>query len=188
MALQLHPSGFLETLPTDECSGPTLYKSTPSRESYGPTLNDFMDKYVTAEYTDKTFLDLAETMKRFSRNWPKLPKDVQRDFLKLILEGNGKMSQSLKEHIDQLNSKNKETFEDTTNSDSKKLEIELSNCKSSDQAVSVMNKFLEDVQKKSNGKVINEVKCIRSDNKYNILMLVVVIILSLLIGFMLHQS
>ena len=178
----LQPDAFLETL--DDCSGPILHRSTQSREAYGPTLNDFMEKYVTADYTEKSFLQLAETLKRFSRNWPKLPKNIQREFIQLILEGNGDMSQSLKEHIEIKNPVKKEKFTD----DSKKLELELSNCTSSDQAVNVMNKFLEDVQKNSNGKVINEIKCTRSDNKYNIMMLFVVIILSLLIGFMVHQS
>lgn len=178
MAANLHPSGFLETL--DECSGPTLYKSTPSRESYAPTLNDFMEKYVSGEYTDQTLIKTLETLKRFSQNWPKLTKNVQRETLKIILEGNGEMSEALKLQIDKNHKKQK--LEEIP------LEKELSLSQNPDEAIKKINNYLENLQKTTNGKVLNEVRCVRSNNQNSIFILLMVIIISLVIGFYCAQK
>ena len=58
----LQPDAFLETL--DDCSGPILHRSTQSREAYGPTLNDFMEKYVTADYTEKIISSISRNIKK----------------------------------------------------------------------------------------------------------------------------
>ena len=90
----LLPSGFLDV--NLECDGPTLYKSTPSREAYAPTLNDFMAKYVTNnKYTDYSLLELASTLKTFSRKWPVLPESIKTEFIELILKGDSDMSKAL---------------------------------------------------------------------------------------------
>jgi hypothetical protein len=174
-APNLFPSAFMDVLPPDSCSGPTLYKSTQSREAYAPTLNAFMEKYVTGEgnYTDQKFLKLAETMKNFSRTWPKLPKQIQREFLTLLLQGNGKMSIALKTQIEKENKPNKET---------NKLEVLLSNSTSPEEASLHINSFIEDVQQKSNGIVLKDVKCVKEEN--NVVFTVTIVIISLLIGFL----
>jgi len=178
-ALNLHPSGYLETL--DSCSGPTRVKTTSSRESYSPTLNDFMEKYANStEYTDQTFIQTLETLKRFSRNWPKLHKNVQKEILQLLLEGNGKMSESLKIIIDEKqDQKKKEHFGNQIS-----LEKQLAESKTSDQATQILNSFLENLQESANGKVLNDVKCITNDNRNSIFIIIVSVIISLLIGFL----
>ena len=79
--MSLHVSHFMET--ANEC-GLRPIKTTQSREYSEPMLNDFMDKYVTADYTDRSFLQTAETLKRFSRNWEKIPDETKNEFLKIF--------------------------------------------------------------------------------------------------------
>lgn len=165
----LHPSGFVEVL--DKCDGPTLYKSQPSRESYAPTLNDFMSKYVTGEYTDLSLQKTAETLKRFSRQWVKLPKNVQGEFLRLILEGNGDLSKALKYEVYGSNSKEN------------KLIQNLHNSRNAEEAADFVNNFLVQVQQQKNSKVLNDLKCAKSSSIKNLAILLIAVILSLVLGY-----
>ena len=67
MALQLHPSGFVET---GSCAGPRYIRSQPNRESSGVLLNEVTDKYV-AEF-DLPYRNMVGYIKEIENNWPKL--------------------------------------------------------------------------------------------------------------------
>lgn len=56
-------------------------RTQPSRESCGVTLNNFMEKYVTKEYRDVDFMDMAILIKNAAKTWNKLPKNVQQEFM-----------------------------------------------------------------------------------------------------------
>jgi len=101
----LFPSGFLEF--DDTCSGPILYRNQPSREqSYEPTLNDFMNKYVTGDMKQNDFIQMLTYLKFFSRQWDKLPNAIRSELLKILSSSDSKMGDvvlqkapSIKEHF-----------------------------------------------------------------------------------------
>lgn len=163
----LHPAGFLETL--DKCSGPILYQSSPSRESYAPTLNDFMEKYVTGDYTDRSFLQTAETLKRFSRSWEKIPNEIKEEFLSLLLKSNSDLGKTLLMNL----KKNK--------NDGKNLETILCECKSSKDAVNKVNTFLSEAKKENES--LKSVKCVTDKHNITKFDLMFYVALSLILGF-----
>ncbi len=87
----LHPSGFIEF--DDPYTGPLLYRSQPSREkTYGPTLSDFMNKYVNQTITNYSFITTLNYLKYFVKHWTKLPAETKEELVELL-----KKSGSIKE-------------------------------------------------------------------------------------------
>ena len=70
--------------PVANCYSACSYetRTQPSRESCGVTLNNFMEKYVTKDYRDVDFMDMAALIKNAAKTWNKLPKNVQKEFMK----------------------------------------------------------------------------------------------------------
>jgi hypothetical protein len=148
----LHPSGFIEF--PDNCSGPKLYRSQPSRSSYAPTLNDFMNKYVTAEYKDNDFIRMATNMKQIVRTWDKVPNDIKKEFIKLIKQSN--KPESGVEHFGDV--------------------------KTDSEAVEKMNEYIDEIKKKNHS--FDNVKVVNNDNRMSIGIIVIVSIVSIVIGFL----
>jgi len=161
----IRPSSFLQTL--DNCSGPTRYKSQPSRESYAPTLNDYTSKYVTGEYTDMSFHRMVETLKRFDRQWTKVPQKIKGEFLELILKGTGNLSKALKVKIDE-DIGNVEFF---SNDISK-----ITNCKSEKEAVGMLNEFIAKAAESN-----DVLKNVEYNNKKNNKIVLSILVLAILV-------
>ena len=89
----LFPSGFLEQ--QTPCQGPLLYRNQPSREANGVRLNNWLDKYATGQYKGGDFLRLATNLRNTSRMWNRLPSDVKRQFIQLIMESDSDISSDI---------------------------------------------------------------------------------------------
>lgn len=89
----LHPSGFVEI--DSDYSGQRLYRSQPSRESKGILLNEYMEKYNVGQYKGGDFLRLATDLKSMSRQWNRLPDDIKRQFVSLMLNSDSDLSKDL---------------------------------------------------------------------------------------------
>ena len=107
----MFPSGFVEF--SDECSGPLLYRNQPSRESYAPTLNDFMNKYVTGEVRSNDFITMLTYLKFFNRQFDKLPSKTKSDILHSLLTSNGSLGRELLRKLKSENKNKIETFGNT---------------------------------------------------------------------------
>jgi hypothetical protein len=108
----LFPTGFVE-YEKDSCEGPLLYRSQPGRETKGITeLNQVVSKYGQGQYKGGDFLRLAQTLKNTSRMWERLPAEVKRQFLELLVTSDSKLSEDIiKKYIKEDNKKVK--FSDT---------------------------------------------------------------------------
>lgn len=90
----LSPSGFIEF--DDPYTGPLLYRNQPSREkTFGPTLSDFMNKYVNQTITDYSFITTLTYLKYFVKHWEKLPKETKQELVALLKKSEGPVSRSL---------------------------------------------------------------------------------------------
>lgn len=89
----LFPSGFLEQ--QTPCQGPLLYRNQPSREADGVRLNNWLDKYATGQYKGGDFLRLATNLRNTSRMWNRLPPDVKKQFIQLIMESDSDISSDI---------------------------------------------------------------------------------------------
>jgi len=113
----LFPSGFLEF--DDTCSGPILYRNQPSREqSYEPTLNDFMNKYVTGDIKQNDFIQMLTYLKFFSRQWDKLPNAIRGELLKILSSSDSKMGDVVLQHSQQMPKRKEHFGEDDSIDDS----------------------------------------------------------------------
>jgi hypothetical protein len=73
-----------------------LYRNQPSREnSYAPTLNDFMNKYVTSD-TNYNFIRTLENLKFFNKHWRKIPKQTQLEIMKTLKDSNSSLASDLR--------------------------------------------------------------------------------------------
>ena len=90
----LFPSHFIEF--DDDCSGPQLYRSQPSRENTnGPRLNDLMNKYTNAEISNFDFINVLTYIKYLNKHWNKLPENTRVELVELLKESKSPLSQSL---------------------------------------------------------------------------------------------
>jgi len=175
----LFPAGFIEY--QDNCSGPQLYRNQYSRESYGPTLNDFMNKYVTKSMTDFNFITMLTYLKYFTKYWEKLPKETQKEILNLLLRSKTGIAKDLRDEIkanDPTKTK-KENFGDI-NSDlnnSKK-----SNAMSKEEAIEEVNDIISEYKQTNDN--YKDVKVIESNNRASIFVISIVAIIALVIGFL----
>lgn len=166
----LFPSGFIEF--QDPCSGPVLYRNQPSRESYGPKLNELMNKYVTGEYTDGDFIRMATNLKQTSRTWNKLPKRIKKEFMDLIMNSNSDLAHDIKKINDKKSNNKVEAFGD----------LDVQNPINEESAVESVNKMIEKL--KSQNANFNNVKAVTSDNRMSIFIIIVVAIVAVVIGFL----
>lgn len=91
----LHPSGFLERM--EPCSGPKLYRSAPSRETGGCTLNDFLAKYnPSSRVTDYKFLETIRDLKEFSRHWPNIPPHIRDEIVTMLKQSDNGLAKELR--------------------------------------------------------------------------------------------
>lgn len=108
----LFPSGFLE-YEKDSCEGPIMYRSQPSRETPGIVeLNQVISKYGVGQYKGGDFLRLANNLKNTSRMWEKLPQEAKRDFIRLIVGSDSKMSHDIIKDFLEKEEKKKVSFSD----------------------------------------------------------------------------
>lgn len=112
----LFPSGFVE-YEKDSCSGPILYRSQPSRETPGIVeLNQVMEKYGNGQYKGGDLLALMNNLKSIQRSWERLPLVAKKDFLKLIIESNTSLSDSIiKKYVNKSEPKIEHFGEDSKN-------------------------------------------------------------------------
>jgi len=90
----LFPSGFIEF--QDPYSGPLLYRSQPSREkTFGPTLGDFMNKYVNQTITNYSFITTLTYLKYFVKHWEKLPRETKEELVDLLKKSEGPITRDL---------------------------------------------------------------------------------------------
>lgn len=154
----LFPAGFIEF--KDPCSGPSLYRNQPSRESNAPRLNDFMNKYVEGgDYTDNDFIRMSANLKNTSKTWNNLPNSIKKEFLNLIINSNSSLADDI---IQERMGKEKQM------SASKRVENFGEN-------VSSESAFDNGVQPKNS-------------NKMNIFIIVIVSIVAIVIGFLIACS
>lgn len=118
----LHPSGFIEF--DDPYTGPLLYRSQPSREkTYGPTLSDFMNKYVNQTITNYSFITTLSYLKYFVKHWNKLPKETKHELVELLQKSQSPISKDLKPSPVVNNVVEAFGEEETGNGNSKKMSI-----------------------------------------------------------------
>lgn len=110
----LFPSYFIE-YEDNPCSGPSLYRSQPSREqSYAPTLNDFMNKYITSDTTALTTTNVLTYLSYLNKHWNKIPSGARKEVLELLKESNSPLGRSLNGNGNG-NGKRIESFTNETN-------------------------------------------------------------------------
>jgi hypothetical protein len=162
----LFPSGFLDT---QECQGPLLYRSQPSRESNGVRLNDYMDKYNVGQYKGGDFLRLGTNLRDTSRMWNRLPENIKKDFLKLIIESDSQLSKDIINKYKKNNAidnfENIEHFGETT-----------------DDVVDSVKNFI--IKMKEKNPEYDNVVVTKKDNKMNIFIITIVSIVAIVIGFL----
>ena len=91
----LHPSGFLER--QENCDGPKLHRSQPSRETGGILLNDFMAKYnPSSRVTDYKFLETVRDLKEFSRQWPNIPPHIRDEIVQMLKASDNGLAKELR--------------------------------------------------------------------------------------------
>jgi hypothetical protein len=152
----LHPSGFLER--QEPCDGIKLYRDQPSRESYAPTLNDYMAKYnPSSRVTDYKFLETIRDLKEFSRHWPNIPTDVRNEIVTMLKESDNDMAKELR--------RKDEHFTDT-----------LEKCGSPAESKKAFNDLIETFANDS------DLTCVNSSHQ--IWMMVIVAIVSIVIAFL----
>ena len=154
----LFPAYFIEF--DDPCSGPSLYRSQPSRENVSaPTLNDYMNKYTNADITNFDFTNLLTYIKYISRHWKKIPNHTKKEIRTLLKESNSpilKDKQTRKRMIDYFTN----TSEDDT------------------------IKSLENMVRQYAPDQADSIQISKKNNMMNIFTLVVVAIVALVIGFL----
>lgn len=160
----LYPSGFVEF--NDSCTGPLRYRNQPSRESSGPTLNDFMNKYVTGDIKYNDYIQMLTYLKFFKRNWNKLGEKEKREIRKLVGSSNSEMARQ----ISPGNFRNIEMFTDTGEVTDEET---------------LMNKLNAYIDKcKQSNSQIKDVKVVCTNRQSSILIIVVVAIVCILLGYM----
>lgn len=161
----LFPSGFLEF--QDSCQGPLLYRNQPSREANGVRLNDYMQKYNVGQYKGGDFIRLGTNLRNTSRMWNRLPQEIKKDFLKLMVESNSDMAKDI---IREYSGNKEETF------------IENFGDTSTDDAVESVNSMIDKMKDKN--VVYDGVKAVRNDSKMSIFIITIVAIVAVVIGFL----
>lgn len=161
----LFPSGFLEF--QDSCQGPLLYRNQPSREANGVRLNDYMQKYNVGQYKGGDFIRLGTNLRNTSRMWNRLPREIKKDFLKLIIESDSDMAKDIiSEKVGNKKENVVEHFGET----------------STDEAVQSVNSMIDKI--KDNNVAYDGVKAVRNDSKMNIFIITIVAIVAVVIGFL----
>ena len=161
----LYPSGFVEF--NDSCTGPLRYRNQPSRESSGPTLNDFMNKYVTGDIKYNDYIQMLTYLKFFSRNWNKLREKEKREIRNLLASSNSEMARQ----IFPGSQRNVEMFTDD-------------GAQENDEET-LMNKLNAYIDKcKQNNDQLKDIKVVSTNPQSNILVLVVVANVCILLGYM----
>lgn len=154
----LFPSGFLEF--DDTCSGPILYRNQPSREnSFAPTLNDFMNKYVTADLNDDDMVRMLTYLKFFSRKWKKLPPNMRNELIHILENSNSELGARLSRDTPNMNVEH------------------FGESESEESMVDSINNFLK-------AKNVDNIKVISSDNRSSIFVIVVIAISAIVLGFL----
>jgi hypothetical protein len=178
---QLFPAGFIEF--KDPCSGPTLYRDQPSRSSYGCTLNDMMNKYVTAEYTDSDFIRMLTYLKHFNRTWDKLTDSTKEEILESLLKSSTSgMASELRSRLfrDEQQDAIIENFGDTTEAAAAAAggnETHLA------EQINKLFKKLEDKYP-----LYKNVKCVPANNRISLLVIIVVAIVCIVLGFLIAYA
>jgi hypothetical protein len=166
----LFPSHFAEF--QDDCSGPFLYRSQPSRESGGITLNDFMQKYVTGDYTEMSFVRMLNSLKHFSTTWKKLPPHIRTEILDILSHSNSDLSVDLqvRPSNDLTQQQHTESFADETPINSEA------------EAISKLTALIDDL--KSRNKNYKNLKVIPCNNVSNLVIIIIVAIVAIVIGYL----
>jgi len=197
---QLFPAGFIET--QDDCSGPTLYRNQYSRESYGPTLNDFMNKYVTGDITNYDFITMLTYLKFFTRQWNKIPEQTKAEILNILVKSNSPLAAEVRRlakipyrpipvnrHDKNHNNKNHNNRDhNNNNNDGETIEQfgdlphPTAKATSSEEAVDELNNYISQLKQKN--KHYDNCKVIENNNRMSIFVISVVTIIALVIGFL----
>lgn len=155
----LHPSGFIEM--QEPCSGPTLYRSSPSREESGCTLPEFMAKYnPSSRVTDYKFLETIRDLKEFSRHWPNIPPHIRDEIIQMLKQSDNGLAKELRreEHFTS----------------------HLKNCSKPSDKKKIVNDIIETFANDSDLACVN--------NSHQIWMMVIVAIVAVVVSFLIFMA